>query len=721
MISMARKIENAAVLAALLLGVPAIGQNPQGPPSALPVKQVTLFTSGVSYTERSGDVDGDASVPLLFRTAQINDILKSLVLLDSNGKVQPATYTARDPIGRTLQSFAVDVTENLSLEQLLAQLRGAQVTVETPGKPAVTGRIVGVEIREVPIDDKKSAPVPFMTILGEAGLTTVRLDGEKSIKFLDARLNREFTSALELLASGSDDQRRQVTLHFSGNGKREVRVGYVTEAPLWKMSYRLLVGGADQKAGAGKSYLQGFALVENTTDDDWKDIRLSLVSGRPVSFIQDLYQPLYIPRPVVAPDVIASIFPQTHGGGLDDSRKAMAKVPMLADLPLVGNLFRDKDGATRRSGAERPNADSGLRGPAGPAGEPAPSTPAGGFGGGRGFSAEEMKQSLQSQAAGQSAGELFQYNITSPVSLPRQQAAMIPVVAQDIDTEKVSLFNADSGAKYPLNAVRVKNNTGLHLKGGPVTLFDEGVYAGDAKMEDIPPADNRLVSYAVDLTVEGERQGPIGNATETSFSLKRGVLIIGRKEKQETTYTLKSRAQKAKTLLVEHPFNAEFKLVEPAKATERSATHYRFAVELPAGESKKLQVVTERQIAETIGILDSDINMLTFHANRKQVPQKIREALQEVLARRRKVQELQGQAASREQEIGAIMQDQERIRKNMAALDKASALYKRYVSELDRQETKIQNLREEAARLRREAGAADTELRRFLDDLSISG
>src|SRR5262249_6961674 len=162
------------------------------------------------------------------------------------------------------------------------------------------------------------------------------------------------------------------------------------------------------------------------------------------------------------------------------------------------------------------------------------------------------------QAAGTSLGESFQYNISAPVSLPRQQAAMIPVIAQDIETEKVSLYNADVDPKFPLNAVRIKNNTGQHLKGGPLTIFDEGVYAGDAKMEDIPKGDNRLVSYAMDLSVEGERRAIGQSMTEISLSLKRGVLTVKRRERQETNYNFKSKADKARTVLVEHPLNAPF-------------------------------------------------------------------------------------------------------------------------------------------------------------------
>jgi hypothetical protein len=221
---------------------------------------------------------------------------------------------------------------------------------------------------------------------------------------------------------------------------------------------------------------------------------------------------------------------------------------------------------------------------------------------------------------------------------------MIPVIARDVTADKVSLFNPDSagGQRFPLNAVRVRNNTGLHLKAGPVTIFDEGVYAGDARMEDIPPGDSRLVSYAVDLAVEGERQGEGVTSTETALSLRRGVLTITRRERVSTTYTLKSKADKPRTVLVEHPFRPEYTLVQPQKAEERSANYYRFAVALAPGKSEKLTVVTERPISTTLGLINADLNSLAVYATRADVPAPIREALQEVVQRRRRVQELQG-------------------------------------------------------------------------------
>jgi hypothetical protein len=683
-------------------------------PTPLPVRSVTLFSSGVGYVLREGEVDGDASVPLLFRTTQVNDILKSLVQLDEKGTVRPAIYAARDPIGRTLQSFAVDVTQPMDRAQLLNRLRGAQVAVEAEGRGSVTGRIVGVESQQRLIAPEKTATVEILTVLGDAGLQSVPLDSVRSIRLLDDRLNREFKEALSLLASGSDDRRRQVVLHFSGKGRRKVRVGYVTEAPLWKISYRLVLGekGADGAAAAeaGKPYLQGWALVENTTDEDWNGVRLSLVSGRPVSFIQDLYQPLYLPRPVVPLDVIGSPYPQLAAGAIDSN---------------------DKDNAVTMNG---------MAGPAVPA-APAPLASrsigrearggAGGFRGGLRDStaslAEEAKADglsfdyragVAAQASGEKAGEQFAYNITVPVSLPRQQAAMIPVVAQDITGDKVSLYNADTGPRFPLSAVRLKNDTGLHLKGGPVTLFDGDTYAGDARMEDIPPGDSRLITYAVDLAVEGERQGG-QEVIKTTYAVRDGVLSKTRRLRYSATYTLKNKADAPRTVLVEHPFSDQQNLVQPAKFAERTRDRYRFELPVAAGKTEKLTVVTEQPVYESVGLLDTDVNTILAYSTQEGVSDALKQALQEIARRRRQIADLQSQAAQKDAGVKAISDDQERIRKNMAALDKQSALYKRYVTQLDAQETQIQALRAEAGRLRAAAAQADRDLRAYVGGLKI--
>ena len=330
-----------------------------------------------------------------------------------------------------------------------------------------------------------------------------------------------------------------------------------------------------------------------------------------------------------------------------------------------------------------------------------------------------LRESVKAQAAGQKAGELFQYNIGTPVNLPRRQSALIPVVAQDIEVDKVSLYNADSDARFPLNAIRLHNTTALHLKGGPVTLFDGGIYAGDARMEDIPPGDTRLVSYAVDLEIEGERQTPKVSNIEIGLSLKNSLLLIARRERVETTYTLKSKSAKPRTVLIEHPFDAKYSLVQPAEPAERTPALYRFAVVVAPGKSETLKVVLERPDTEELLLINGDMAALESYAKRKEISPRLQAALQEVLTRNRQLQNLQAQAAANDSDIKAIGADQDRIRKNMAALDKDNALYKRYVGELDAQETKLDMLRQESVRLRAQAETALREFRAYLDTLTI--
>jgi hypothetical protein len=683
-------------LFALSLVTVARGQDSPPPSTALPVRSVSLFTSGVSYVERDGQVSGEAVVPLTFRTTQINDILKSMVLIDQHGQVQPVTYGAHDPISRTLQSFAVDVTQPTSKAELLNHLRGSSVSVTTTASQPLTGQIVGVEDRTV-TENGKTYTVQVLNLLTQAGLQSVFLDDARAIKLLDPRIDSEFRDALTTLAGGSDDQRRTVTLHFSGSGRRAVSVGYVTESPLWKISYRLLLGGAKGQTGQ-KPYLQGWALVENTTDDDWQGIHLSLVSGRPVSFIQDLYTPLYLPRPVVAPDIIASPEPQTHEADLLPS-DTLAAPPVTASPPAPMGI--SAGAATRAAlpdGVDRIYAKQGDNSL---------------------LLEQQVRQSVTAQAQGADAGEQYAYDITTPVTLPRQQAAMIPVVAQDIDGEKVLLYNADSDPKFPLDAVRLHNTTPLHLKGGPVTLFDDGVYAGDARMEDVPPGATRLISYAVDLSVLGDRKQTSPSSRETSLSIKRGVLIVTRREKQETDYLFKSQAKEAKTVLVEQPFDPQFTLVAPAKADEQTANLYRFAVPIKPGETQTLKVIVSRPISTTIGLIDADLDVIGVYANRTDLSAETRTALQGVVQRRRAIDDLQSQAAERDAEISSLGGAQDRIRKNMAQLDHASTLYKRYVAELDSQETRLQNLQSESQALKAKAADADRALRSYLDGLTL--
>jgi hypothetical protein len=304
------------------------------PAVSLPVSRVVLFNSGVGYFSRSGEVEGDARVDLTFPESDVNDLLKSMVLEDfGKGRISAVSYDSREPITRTLSSFAVNLNGEPTFSGILSQLRGERIEVAVsptasnqPGK--LTGTIVGVERQKVP-SGSAVIDAEVLNVWCAEGMRAVKVTDIQSLRFSNPVIESEFRRALETLALSHDSQKKSVQLHFAGEGKRKVQVGYVVEAPIWKTSYRLLLSEKE------KPYLQGWAMVENPTDEDWNGVKMALISGRPISFRMDLYNPLYINRPVVEPELFASLRPVTYRGGfgVDLTRAAGNNIPIPGSRP----------------------------------------------------------------------------------------------------------------------------------------------------------------------------------------------------------------------------------------------------------------------------------------------------------------------------------------------------------------------------------------------------
>src|SRR5262245_39012553 len=296
--------------------------------SLLPISQVVLFSSGVGYFQREGTIKGDQRVDLSFDVRDINDLIKSMTLRDlDGGHITAVTYDGNSPIERTLQSFAVDLTHNPNFADILNQARGEKVEVvlqqTQAGQPAtMTGSIIGVEAKPVQLEKNGAVATEFLNMWCADGMRSVKLQDVLRVRFLNAIMDTEFKKALETLAMSHDTQKKAVSINFAGQGKRQVKVGYVVESPIWKTSYRLVLGKQpkpeDKEAQdkKDKPYLQGWAVVENTTDEDWTDVRMALISGRPISFQMNLYDALFIKRPVVEPELFASLRPVAYSGGM---------------------------------------------------------------------------------------------------------------------------------------------------------------------------------------------------------------------------------------------------------------------------------------------------------------------------------------------------------------------------------------------------------------------
>ena len=688
------------VLLALLLPP---GVLPAAEPAAadLPLEKVVLFTSGVGYFQHGGTVTGDAAVTMSFRAENINDLLKSMVVEDLGGGTVPAvSYASRDPITKTLGTFAIDLTDNPSIGQILGRLRGEQIEVEA-ATPA-DGTIVGVETRKVPAGDDQTVEKDFITILTADGLRTLALDTITRIRLVDGQLREELEQALAVLALGHDSEKKSVSVAFAGDGERPVRIGYVQESPVWKTSYRLVLD--DKKAAdkaAEKAILQGWAIVENTTDRDWKDVRMALVSGRPISFVMDLYRPLYVPRPVVEPELFASLAPQVYGQDLAAAKREFA---------AAANELRD--GRQLAQGEMR--RKSGLA-------APAPRRP---------MEAALMDEAIvdfdrdgvaaiRSVAAGEALGELFRYEIATPVSIARQRSAMLPIVTETVEAEQVSVYDDRVLGKHPLAGVRLTNSTGLDLMQGPVTIFAAGAYAGDARIEDLPAGSSRLLTYAVDLDVEVAPRVEAKPEELVSVKIARGTLTASRRLARRKVFEIKNSGKEPVRLLVEHPLEPGWKLVEPETPAEKTRDRYRFAVTAEPGTPATLVVAEERLVSQRVAITSLDDRAILVYGSAGTTSPAVKQALKDVLERKQRIGELARDRSRREQEIKAVSQEQDRIRQNMAQLDRASDLYTRYVQKFAAQEDRVETLRGEIAELQDNEQRARRDLDEMLGTLEL--
>ena len=674
-------------------------------PLPLPLESVVLFTSGVGYFQHAGEVTGDATVEMQFAADDVNDLLKSMVVLDRDGGAATVTYASRDPVTKTLGTFAVNLTDNPSLGDLLGRLRGQKVELDAASP--VAGTIVGVEKRRLEAGKDQTVEKQFLTLLTSEGLRTLALDAVTRIKLVDARLQGELEKALAVLALATDNEKKGVAIAFTGKGPRNVVVGYVQESPIWKTSYRLVLDG---DAAATKARLQGWAIVENTTDADWRNVRMALVSGRPISFVMDLYQPLYVPRPFVEPELYASLRPQVYGQTMSDADKQLA---------LAGRNLDDR--ANRGRLARREQAKGPPAAPAAMAADGAiaiDAVSAQGGGAARG-SAIAGIAAMQTAAAGSDLGELFRYEIEKPVTLERQRSAMLPIVAAEVEAERVAIYDERVLARHPLSGLRLKNTTGLHLMQGPLTVYDQaggGSYSGDARIEDMAPGTERLVSYAVDLDVEVAARGE-GRAEEiVNVRLVKGTLFAARKLARAKVFEVKNSGKNAVKVLLEHPLEGGWTLVAPEKPEEKTRDRYRFAVVAEPGQPVTLEVAEEMPIEETQVLTNLDDDTILFYSRAKATSPAVREALAEVVRRKREIEQLVRDKGVREQEIATIDQEQARIRGNMGALDRTSDLFNQYVRKFADQEKRIEILRGEIAGL----VATEQEARKGLDDYLLA-
>jgi hypothetical protein len=675
--------------------------SPASPSAQLPVRRVVLYKNGVGYFEHSGRVTGNEALTIDFTSSQLDDALQSLTALDlGGGRITGVGYNSTTPLDQQLKNIPLGLDDQPSTEELYGSLRGSRVEVSGAGAGTVSGRIVNYETRSQKTSAGDTVERAFLTVVSDVGaVRTFELTGTTSVRVLDGGLRRDLDEYLSLLASTQSQQVRHLTLQAQGTGARDIRVSYISEVPVWKSTYRIVFPDKTSAPAAGPetAILQGWAVVDNTVGSDWNNVQLSLVAGAPQSFIQPLSQPIYTQRPEVPVPEAANIAPVVHEGALD---VPAPPPPVASSSQTVTVSGANSQLMTEQSVRSLPmmKARSGVAGVGRAYGSGSAGGVMGGVLGSLGTGPALQDESLSANSA--KFDDFFEYTLAQPVTIHKNESALVPVLQTNVQTERVTLYSA--AHPVPLRALWLTNSGTLTLDRGSFSIFDNDEFAGEGLTDTIHAGEKRLLSYAVDQAVRVTTEGHLDSTHLHHITVHDGYLTERNEEIREVTYVVHNAASDARTVLIEHPVQNGWKLNSEIKPVETTASLYRFSVAAQPGETVRLHVGESHSQGVRYQLTNIQDDQLQIILNGSGNRAAIETALAPVLAARAKVHDLDTQIDAKQADIDRLAEDQKRLHDNLAGLKDSPeerALARRYAGEMNADEDQLQSMKKEQADL----------------------
>ncbi len=642
--------------------IAAVGaaEEPFGAPrddGSLSLASVDLYTGGIGLFRFEGALEAGETVELRLPREHVPDVLKSLLIQGADGSAVPVlSFDTTDRIERRLQGNYLDLSGSPDRAALLGRLRGERVSLTGPA--SATGRIVALEER--PVEEGRREL--FLTLFGEDGLREVSLADVDRIVFADENLNSEFEGLLRVLREARIDQERVLRLRLGSRYAGPVTVSYLHAVPVWKTSYRLVLGST------GEYRLQAWGHVDNTTAIPWRDVEVTLVSSRPVAFRMDLLTPLYVDRPTLAPPQATVLAPRTF----ERSARSFSEVE------------------------------------AAPAAEPLAS---------RGALDEAPWDAQTPGAAGAAASAIptaVRYRIVAEVELPPGSGAMLPIFDTRIPGRRVSLYRREDGTS-PRAGVEVTNETGLALLAGPVTVLESGSFVGDALTSDLAAGESTILTYALDTDTTVLTEAQSEPDTISSLRIADGMLIARRIRSLRTVYRHEHHGDRLGTLVIEHPKQPGWAVVGGPGPASESESFLRFEVPL-TGVSDRLEIVEEQPVSTSVALDRLTTDQISFYLGRPVIDAETADTLRRLSGILTRLAEIDRELGTTNREIDALFRDQERIRSNLEAVPEGSDLADRYLSNLRRQEDEIEALRSRRAALEESRAELESRLARLVTE-----
>jgi hypothetical protein len=701
----------------------AAPQVPQGVVKDLPVRKVVLYKNGVGYFEHAGSVTGNQRVAIDFTSPQLNDVLQSLTALDEGGgRIAGVNYNSTTPLAEQLKTLSLGMTDDPTSTELFQALRGQRVEVTGGPGGAITGRLLSIESRTENVggsDADKTIDKFYLTLVATSGaVRVIELTPTLSVRPLDANLQGQLDRYLELLSTTHSTGLRHLTLDAVGVGQRELRVSYISEVPVWKSTYRIVF----PRTPNGNATMQGWAVVDNTVGADWDNVQLSLVAGAPQSFIQPLSQPIYTKRVEIPIATEEQLTPQTHEA---------AEMPAPPPPPSPEMMNNQLTAPTRI-----PRMAAKMKAPSGHGIGSGNSYGVAGSNFGAGVSSNSADIAGKSDRYSENVSlkidrvsdaykegdvsinafdDFFEYALTQPVTIHKNESAMVPILQQELPAMHVTLWSERQPT--PMRAVWLENKSKLTLDSGSFSIFESGEFAGEGLLDPIHPGEKRLLSYAADQAVKVRRTAPAETSTLRRIAMHDGVLVQQISQVTESDYTVNNTGDDAREVLIEHARRPNAELESETKPAETTATAYRFRVAVKPHESADLHVRERALLSETVRINPGDDRTAFLISVVKLVPS-VEEKLRPLIDAETVLSGLNFKIYELEQKEKTLAADEARDRENLTAL-KGNDAAKRFVEELNSAEDQLQAARKQTIELEQQKNAAVEKLNALIAGLSF--
>lgn len=677
----------------------------------LPLKRVAISTSGLALFEHQGTVAGNADIQVPVRLDAVDDVLKSLVVMDSAGEFGGVSLPGREPLAQSFRDLPFNRDDLNSPITLMNALQGAEI--EISGATTIKGRLMNVVPETVNLENGDTVIRHRVSVMTADGVKAALLENLNNVRFTEASVQKQIDRALESIYTNRIRDQRELTVSLKGKESRDVGITYVQAAPLWKSAYRLVM-----PEGSDKAFLQGWAILENTTGIDWDQVNVTILSGAPVTYRQSLYESYYLGRPELPVKIMDRVMPRVDTGTLG----SVAEADGYADKKVMEKEFRRAEAAPmmKAMGANMAMADSAVAMESMAYGG-APPMPA--------MAAAPMEMAQATMAVAQDAATQMVFTFPEPVTLTAGNSLMVPFISREIPAERIWLYQPETSQGHPLAAVEMDNSGDTGLPPGILTLYEQtGVqkatlHVGDAEMPMVPKGESRFISYALDtktkINQQTQEDRKLGLLTISKGMLNQKVLW-----RNTTKYTIKAPAEEDRTIVIEHAKRPGWELVKPqglAGEPEITDTHYRAKVDVKKGETINIELTLQRDDTEVIalvGMQPYDIDT-RLAVSGKDLKPEIRKALEKLRSLQNEVFSAQTEISTIQTQRESIFEDQERLRENLKTVATNNDLGKRYLKELNDQEDALARLKKDEAAAQQHLIQAQRNVAEYVSGLEL--